>query len=84
MCSAAPGEGGADGAQAPPKKPKGPRPERKKHLWRRSAKIGVSFHTGTGKWVVSIRHMGKNHHCGTFAADAEEEAAKAFDAAARR
>jgi hypothetical protein len=48
---------------------------------------GVSWHksaAGTVRWCVQLRHDGKKHYLGYFAEDKEEDAARAFDAAARR
>ena len=43
---------------------------------------GVSFNKALGKWVVSIRFQRKHIHLGYF--DNEEDAARAYDAAARK
>ena len=48
----------------------------------RSAFIGVSWHTHGQQWEVQIRHNGEAHHLGHF--DDEQEAGRAYDAAARR
>ena len=42
--------------------------------------LGVSW-TQSGKWYAQIKHHGKNHGLGLYAI--EEEAAHAFDTAAR-
>ena len=44
--------------------------------------FGVSWHKQSGRWRASIREDGKQHNLGYF--DDEQEAARAFDAAARR
>lgn len=69
------------GGRGPQKKPKKPR---RVERYLRSERIGVSWQKTTAKWIVSIRHQGKNHHLGTFAEDSEDAAAQAFDTAARQ
>jgi len=44
--------------------------------------VGVHWDKQSGRWKVSIGHDGTDHHTGYF--DDEQEAARAFDAAARR
>ena len=44
--------------------------------------VGVSFHKKKGKWMAVIGHKGKNIWLGRF--DNEIDAAKAYDAAARK
>ena len=46
--------------------------------------VGVSWHSPSNQWAVSICHEGKMRFVGCFAEDAEEDAARAYDAAARR
>lgn len=47
-----------------------------------SAFVGVSWHKQSGQWRAQICHSGKVHHLGSYVD--EHEAAKTFDAAARR
>ena len=47
-----------------------------------SAFVGVSWLKHSGRWQARVSHDDKNHHLGSF--DDEEEAARAFDAPARR
>ena len=48
----------------------------------RSAFVGVCWETRQGRWRASIQHDGTRHSLGAF--DDEQEAARAFDDAARR
>lgn len=43
--------------------------------------LGVSWKSDRGRWKAKIRHNGKHHHLGYH--DLEEDAARAYDAAAR-
>jgi hypothetical protein len=44
---------------------------------------GVSWVKRRHKWNAQITLDGKSHHIGSFAAEEEEEAARAYDKAAR-
>jgi hypothetical protein len=44
---------------------------------------GVGWHKPSRKWRVQLRHDGQNHYLGYFAEDKEEDAARAYDDAAR-
>ena len=48
----------------------------------RSAFVGVSWAKQRSRWAASIKHDGKDHHQGLL--DDEQEAARAYDKAARR
>ena len=44
---------------------------------------GVSWNAARGKWLVQLQHDGQQHYLGLFAEDKEEDAARAYDTAAR-
>jgi hypothetical protein len=51
----------------------------------RSRFIGVTWDRRRGEWIVTLRHLKKRYRrLGRFPKDKEEDAARAFDAAARR
>ena len=45
---------------------------------------GVYWHKARSKWQAELQHDGKKHHLGSFAEDKEEDAAHAYDTAARK
>ena len=49
----------------------------------RSRFTGVTWSKKQKKWMASLKHDGKTHYLGCFPRDAEEDAARAFDAGAR-
>ena len=46
--------------------------------------IGVWWHSKRSEWKVSIKHEGKHQYIGSFDLEEEEQAARAYDTAARR
>jgi hypothetical protein len=51
---------------------------------RASRFYGVSWHKPSCRWWVQLLHDGQKHYLGYFAEDKEEDAARAYDTAARR
>eukprot|EP01043_Picozoa_sp_COSAG02_P056862 COSAG02_NODE_6809_length_3349_cov_7.200000_2_plen_171_part_01 len=51
---------------------------------RKSKYVGVSWNAYAGKWHVQISHNGVKHRVGAFPEDQEKQAAKRYDAEARK